>query len=327
MENTSSPTYSATINQKPDVTDILMNQTLVEFSLRQTMRWIVSPMVNPSIPVTVQRHLISKAYLTSIPPRGCHFQDITAEGLPVTRVSHGQEPRGILLYFHGGGYICGSPKTHRGLTGHLAKASGTMVIAPDYRLAPEHPFPAALDDAETIYRALLDEGHPAAAISMAGDSAGGGLAIALCIRLREKALPLPASLTLFSPWTDLSNDHLYAPEAEPLLNQGWIDKAARLYCGPESRSNPLVSPIHGDLSGLPPMLIQVGSEEILLNDSVRLADTAKKAGVEVNLAIFNSLWHVFQVHAGQLDRATEAVAEAGEFIRRHRVVEEDPAHP
>ena len=304
-----------------------MNQTALEFSLRQTMRWIVSPLLSPSIPVSLQRKLISKAYLTSIPPRGCQFQDIEAEGLALTRVSHSEEPRGIVLYLHGGGYICGSPKTHRGLTGHLAKSSNTMVIVPDYRLAPENPFPAALDDAETLYRALLDEGHPPEAISLAGDSAGGGLAVALCVRLRDRGVALPASLTLFSPWVDVSNDHLYSPEVEPLLSRRWIDKTARLYCGAESRSNPLISPIHADLSGLPPMLIQVGSQEILMNDAGRLADAANRDGIDVRLDIFNSLWHVFQIHAGQLDRATKAVDEAGEFIRLHQEIEEEAAHP
>jgi acetyl esterase/lipase len=303
-----------------------MNQKALELSLRQTMRWLISPLLSPRVPVRLQRELISKAYLTSIPPKHCVFQDIEAEGLSITRVSYSEEPRGIVVYFHGGGYICGSPKTHRGITGHLAKSSGAMVIVPDYRLAPEHPFPAALDDAETLYRALLDEGHPPAAISFAGDSAGGGLAVALAIRLRDRGIPLPASVTVFSPWVDLSNDHLYSPEQEPLLNREWIDKAARLYCGAESRSNPLISPVHADLSGLPPMLIQVGSEEILLNDAQRLADLANRDGVEVRLDIFNSLWHVFQIHAGQLDRATAAVEEAGEFIRRHQEIEEEPAH-
>lgn len=305
----------------------MMNQKALEFSLRQTMRWLVSPILSPLIPVRIQRELISKAYLTSIPPRGCRFQKIAAEGLPLTRVSYSDEPRGIVLYLHGGGYICGSSRTHRGLTGHLAKSSNTMVIVPDYRLAPEHPFPAALDDAENLYRALLDEGHPPAAISFAGDSAGGGLAVALAIRLREKGIPLPASLTLFSPWVDLSNDHLYSPEEEPLLSRQWIDKAARLYCGAASRSNPLVSPIHGDLSGLPPMLIQVGSEEILMNDSQRLAEAAKRDGIDVKLEIYNSLWHVFQVHAGQLDRATNALNGAAEFICQHQEIAEEDAHP
>lgn len=307
--------------------DTPMNQKALEFSLRQTMRWVVSPLLSPRIPVRIQRELISKAYLTSIPPKGCHFQKLEAEGLPLTRVSYSDEPRGIVLYFHGGGYICGSSRTHRGVTGQLSRSSGAMLIVPDYRLAPEHPFPAALDDAETLYRALLDEGHPPTAISFAGDSAGGGLAVTLAIRLRDKGIPLPASLTLFSPWADLSNDHLYSPEKEPLLSRQWIDKAASLYCGGESRSNPLISPVHGDLSGLPPMLIQVGSEEILMNDAQRLADVARRDGVEVRLDIYNSLWHVFQVHAGQLDRATEAVNDAGNFIRQHQKIEEEDAHP
>ena len=133
---------------------------------------------------------------------------------------------------------------------------------------------------------------------------------------------MPASLTLFSPWTDLSNDRLYSPENEPLLNKAWIDRSAALYCGSESRANPLISPVHGDLSGLPPMLIQVGSEEILMNDSVRLAEVASEAGVDVQLEVYNSLWHVFQNHAGQLDRATQALEDAAAFIQSHQRIEE-----
>jgi len=294
-----------------------MIQTAMEAGLRQTMKRLVRPLLHPAIPVALQRRLISKAYLTSIPPRGTRFEDIQAEGLSITRSCHGDNPDGVILYFHGGGYIIGSPRTHRGITGYLAKFSGAMVIAPDYRLAPENPFPAALDDAETVYCALLDEGHPPSTIALAGDSAGGGLAIALAMRLRDKGLPLPASLMVFSPWTDLSNQHLYAPECEPVLQKPWIDKAARLYCGHEPVSNPLISPVHGDLSGLPPLLIQVGSQEILLNDAQRLADAANRDSVDTRLEIHNSLWHVFQVHTGQLDRATDALETAAAFIRQH----------
>jgi acetyl esterase/lipase len=233
------------------------------------------------------------------------------------RVCHSDNPNGVVLYFHGGGYILGSAQTHKGITGHLAKASDAMVIVPDYRLAPENPYPAALDDAETIYRALLDEGHPPASLSLAGDSAGGGLAIALAMRLRDQGLPLPSSLMVMSPWTDLSNAQLYSPECEPVLQRRWIDKAARLYCGSEPVSNPYISPVYGDLSGLPPILIQVGSQEILLNDAQRLADVANRDNVDTCLEIYNSLWHVFQVHAGQLDRATDALETAGAFIRQH----------
>lgn len=294
-----------------------MIQTALEAGLRQTMARLVRPLLHPSVPVSIQRRLVSKAYLTSTPPRGTRFEEVEAEGLAMMRVCHSDTPSGVVLYFHGGGYILGSPKTHRGITGHLAKTSGTMVIVPDYKMAPENPYPAALDDAETVYRALLDEGHPPASLSLAGDSAGGGLAIALAMRLRDKGLPLPASIVVLSPWTDLSNAHLYSPECEPVLQRRWIDKAARLYCGSEPVSNPYISPVFGDLSGLPPILIQVGSQEILLNDAQRLADAADRDNVEARLEIYNSLWHVFQVHAGQLNRATDALKTAGAFIRQH----------
>ncbi|NMT64556.1 alpha/beta hydrolase [Marinobacter orientalis] len=294
-----------------------MIQAALETGLRQTMTRLVRPLLHPAVPVKLQRSLVSKAYLTSIPPRGTRFEDFEAEDLAITKVCHSENPSGVVLYFHGGGYIIGSPRTHRGISGHLARASGTMVIVPDYRLAPENPYPAALDDAETVYLALLDEGHPPASLSLAGDSAGGGLAIALAMRLRDKGLPLPSSLMVMSPWTDLSNARLYSAEYEPVLQRPWIDKAARLYCGSEPASNPYISPVYGDLSGLPPLLIQVGSQEILLNDARRLADAASQSCVDNRLEIYNSLWHVFQVHAGQLSRATRALETAGQFIRQH----------
>ncbi|MCL7943862.1 alpha/beta hydrolase [Marinobacter sp. ATCH36] len=296
-----------------------MIQTALEAGLRQTMTRLVRPLLHPAVPVGIQRSLVRKAYLTSVPPRGTRFEHFEAEGLAMMRVCHSENPTGVVLYFHGGGYIIGSPQTHRGITGHLARASSAMVIVPDYRLAPENPYPAALDDAEAVYLALLEEGHPPASLSLAGDSAGGGLAIALAMRLRDRGLPLPSSLMVMSPWTDLSDAHLYSPECEPVLQRRWIDKAARLYCGNEPVANPYVSPVYGDLSGLPPLLIQVGSQEILLNDAQRLAEAANRDSVDTRLEIYNSLWHVFQVHAGQLDRASEALATAGQFIRRHLI--------
>lgn len=295
-----------------------MLQHLLESSLRQTMNRMVRPLLHPAVPVSLQRTIIAQAYRSSIPPRGCKFDAVTVGGIKALRTLHGASTEGVVLYLHGGGYIIGSPSTHRGITGHLARASGHTIIAPDYRLAPEHPFPAALDDAEAAYEGLLKDGHAPASIAIAGDSAGGGLAIALAMRLRDKGRPLPASLTVFSPWVDLTHDHLYSPECEPVLQPRWIEKAARLYTGQEPRTNPLISPIHGDLSGLPPLLIQVGSEEILLNDAQRLSDRVNQQGGEATLEIYNSLWHVFQVHAGQLDRATDALTDAAAHLNRHR---------
>ena len=294
-----------------------MLQHLLETGLRQTMNRLVKPALHPKVPVSVQRTLTSQAYRTSVPPRGSRFQADTLASRPVIRSSFGQATRGAVLYLHGGGYIIGSATTHKGLTGHLAKASGCMVVAPDYRLAPEHPFPAALDDAEAAWLALIDEGFAPRQIAIAGDSAGGGLTITLAMRLRDSNQPLPASLIVFSPWVDLTQEALYSPECEPVLQPRWTAKAARLYAGQESLRNPLISPIFGNLEGLPPILIQVGSQEILLNDAERLASAATKAGVKTHLEVFNSLWHVFQVHSGQLDRATAAVQAAGEHIREH----------
>ena len=155
-----------------------MLQHLLETGLRQTMNRLVKPALHPKVPVSVQRTLIRQAYRSSIPPRDCRFQAGSLAGTPVIRSSFGQATRGAVLYLHGGGYIVGSAATHKGLTGHLAKSSGCMVVTPDYRLAPEHPFPAALDDAEAAWRALINEGFAPGQIAIAGDSAGGGLTIA-----------------------------------------------------------------------------------------------------------------------------------------------------
>ncbi|WP_228739480.1 alpha/beta hydrolase [Marinobacter arenosus] len=274
-------------------------------------------MLHPGVPVTLQRSLVRQAYRTSIPPRGSRFENDTIAGIPVTRSRFGTDSSGVVLYLHGGGYVIGSSNTHRGLTGHLAKTTGCQIITPDYRLAPEHPFPAALDDAEAVYTTLLEQGYKPGQIAVAGDSAGGGLSIALAMRLRDRTLPLPSSLTVFSPWVDLGQQQLYSPECEPVLNAGWTEKSARYYSAGESLTNPLISPVYGDLTDLPPLLIQVGSEEILLNDAERLAAVAQRDNVPTRLEVFNSLWHVFQVHAGQLDRATEALEDAGAHIKRH----------
>jgi len=294
-----------------------MLQQLLESALRQTMNRLVRPVLNPAVPIPLQRRIVRQAYRSSIPPRGARFESATVGGVPAIRTTFGRNSHGAVLYLHGGGYIIGSSSTHRGIAGHLAKTSGCTIVTPDYRLAPEFPFPAALDDAEACWNGLLEQGVKPEQIAVAGDSAGGGLSITLAMRLRDKGQPLPASLTVFSPWVDLTQEQLYAPECEPVLQAGWTSKAAKLYAGQESLTNPLISPIFGDLSGLPPLLIQVGSQEILLNDAERLADAANRHHVETRLEVFNSLWHVFQVHSSQLDRATDALETAGEHIKRH----------
>lgn len=294
-----------------------MFQPLLEAGLRQTMSRLVRPILSPRVPVALQRRLIRQAYRSSTPPRGCRFEHDTLADIPVLRTRASNAGTGIVLYLHGGAFMIGSPDTHRGLTGHLAKASECEIVTPDYRLAPEHPFPAALEDAHDVYLALIAQGVAPEQIALAGDSAGAGLCVALAMHLRDRGEPLPASLTLFSPWADLTQKQLYSPEREPVIQQAWTDKAARLYAGSEALDHPLISIVYGDFRNLPPMLIQVGSEEILLNDAVRLKDAAERDGVLVHLEIYNSLWHVFQVHAGQLDRATDAIRTAGDHIRSH----------
>ncbi|MGC8122017.1 alpha/beta hydrolase [Marinobacter sp. VGCF2001] len=294
-----------------------MFQPLLEAGLRGTMRHFVKPVLSRTFPLSVQRRYTREAYRTSYPPRDITFTRQDLAGVPVLHASPSGAAAGTVLYFHGGGYVMGSAATHRGIAGYLAKFSGCDVLVPDYRLAPEHPFPAAPDDAEAVYLALVNQGVSPETIALAGDSAGGGLCIALAMRLRDHSHPLPSSITCFSPWTDLSEQDLYTPECEPVLHAAWTFKAAKMYSNGLPLTHPLISPVHGDLSGLPPLLVQVGSQEVLLNDARRLIEAAKQHQVEATLEIYNNLWHVFQVHAAQLDRARDALAVAGQHISHH----------
>jgi len=294
-----------------------MFQPLLEAGLRQTMYRLVRPLLSNGVSLKLQRNLIRQAYRTSVPPRSVEFSQGTLGQVPVLRTRMSSHATGTIVYLHGGGYILGSAATHKGIAGHLAKLTGCEVIVPDYRLAPEHPYPAAPEDAEAVFRALVKEGKPAEKIAIAGDSAGGGLSLVLAMRLRDHGHPLPSSITCFSPWTDLTSQQLYSPECEPVLHASWVFKAAKMYAGEGALTNPMISPVFGDLKGLPPTLIQVGSQEILLNDATRLADAAKAAQVDATLEIYNGLWHVFQTHSAQLTRASDALVVAAKHIRRH----------
>jgi acetyl esterase/lipase len=218
----------------------------------------------------------------------------------------------VILYLHGGGYCVGSPATHRAVTGHLAKRCAARVFVPDYRLAPEHRFPAAVDDAVAAYRGLLAEGILPSDIAIAGDSAGGGLAVAAALRLRELGQPLPRALVLFSPWVDLTLEH--TPESVPgevMLGLPWVRWCARAYVGRAEARHGLVSPLHAELAGLPATLVQAGTDEILHGDSLRLRDRLQAAGVPVGYEEYPRRWHVFQANAGVLadaDRALDGVA-------------------
>lgn len=222
-----------------------------------------------------------------------------------------------LLYLHGGGYICGAPRTHRAITARLAERLGFCIFSLDYRLAPEHRYPAALQDALAAWRWLLEEGFRPDRIWLGGDSAGGGLALALMLACKQKGLPLPAGAMLFSPWTDLT-----CSGASISTNQescAWfmpaqVRFAADLYAGRHSKDDPLMSPLYGDLTGLPPLAIHVSDSELLYDDSVRLAAKAKAAGVPVLLEIWHGLPHAWPNFAGLMPEGDECLAAAADTL-------------
>ena len=252
-------------------------------------------------------------------PADVDLLDLTVAGRPARRVSTPgvREDRGT-LYLHGGGYVMGSLNTHQELMARVARATNAQVLGLEYRLAPEHVYPAAVDDAAAAYQWILEQGIAASRVVVAGDSAGGGLALALLLVLRERGLPLPAGAVLFSPWTDLtaSGDSVRTrAEADPMIGPGVLGPMAAHYAGSCAVGTPGISPLFGDLSGLPPLLIQVGDAEVLLDDSTRLHARARAAGVDSTLHNFAEAFHVFQAMPA-LPEAAEALAEVGVFFER-----------
>jgi acetyl esterase/lipase len=226
-----------------------------------------------------------------------------------------------ILYLHGGGYRLGSVSSHRDLIARIADASRCRVLAINYVLSPEHRFPAPIEDALTAYRWMRAQGMAPGNIAFAGDSAGGNLALATMLSLRGRGLPLPAAAALMSPWTDLTaSGASYASRAEvdPIHQRSMILLLARDYLGEGGDPrDPLASPIFADLAGLPPLLIQVGDRETVLDDSTVLAEKARAAGGETELQVFDGMIHVFQMFAAELAEARQAIASLSEFLRKH----------
>ncbi|WP_321794311.1 alpha/beta hydrolase [Caballeronia sp. J97] len=226
-------------------------------------------------------------------------------------------PRATILYLHGGGYYFCSPRSHRAITFGLAERSNARVFSLDYRLAPEHRFPAALDDSVAAYRRLLEDGVSAQSIAIAGDSAGGGLALATLLALRDAGDPLPAAAVVFSPWTDLTSggESMRTNEGrDPMYHASIFPRVAAQYLGAGDARNPYASPIFGEFEGLPPLLIQVGDTELLLDDSTRVAAKARAAGVRVELEIWRDVPHIFQIWSPFMPEARDALAHAASFI-------------
>lgn len=231
----------------------------------------------------------------------------------------GAPPDRLLLFLHGGAYVLGGCATHRHFVSYIARAAGVKTLLPEYRLAPENPFPAAVDDAVRVYRALLADGSAASNIAIGGDSAGGGLTMATLLALRDAGDRLPAAAFLLSPWLDLTasgESMTTRAAADPWFRPADLPAVAAHYCRPDEFRNPLVSPVYADLKGLPPLFIQVGADEILLSDSTRAADKVRAAGSEVELEIWPDLWHVFQSFVSVLPESREATRRLGTWIRR-----------
>ncbi len=248
-------------------------------------------------------------------------EPLSAGGVPAEWIIPEGAPEGnVLLYLHGGGYCIGSINTHRSMVSHIAGAAKTRVLLIDYRLAPENPFPAAVEDSTAAYRWLLSQGISAGDIIIAGDSAGGGLTVATLVSLKEKGIALPAAAVLISSWVDLAatGDSLISKaDIDPIVTKEALTEMAEAYMGDTDPRIPLVSPLYADLDGLPPMLIQVGTAEILLDDATRMADHARKAGVEVTLNIAEDMCHVWHGFTSMLPEALEAIEEVARFMRKH----------
>lgn len=257
---------------------------------------------------------------------------VSAGGVDGEWISPAHSPQGkAILYLHGGGFRIGSVSSHRDLIAQIAVASGCRVLAINYRLAPEHRFPAALDDALAAYEWMRDRGLEPANIAFAGDSAGGNLVLAAMLALRERRLALPVAAVLMSPWTDLAAtgaSYASRAEADPIHQRPMILALAKNYLGAQGDPrDPLVSPLYADLKGLPPLLIQVGDRETVLDDSVVFAANARAAGIDVDLQVWDGMIHVFQMFGAELPEAHQAIASVAGFLNRYLHVKAERASP
>lgn len=275
--------------------------------------------LDPALPWQVQRTRLDQATRISLLPRGTTVAERAIAGVPAEVVSSraaGSHP--TVIHFHGGGYCLGSAREARSWAAHLSARTGCRVVLPEYRLAPEHPYPAALEDARAVMRALSGQAEPGSVV-VSGDSAGGGLALALVLWMREEGLEPPAGCILLSPWLDLGRDRRAVPDLvhrDVLLSPDWLDACARAYADPSAWAGHLISPLHAAHSGLPPLLIQAGTDELLAPDAELLAGSASAAGVDVTYTRWPRMWHDFALQSGLLAAADSALAQASWFVRK-----------
>ncbi len=296
------------------VTTLRLPPGLMRVGMRQFGRRVL----DPGLPWEVQRRRLDQAIRSSPVPRGTSVAGRVLNGVRTEVVTaSGVRPERTVLHLHGGGYCIGSPRMMRTWAAHLSARAACRVVVPDYRLAPAHPHPAGLDDARAVMDALLSEG-PRASIVVSGDSAGGGLALSFILALRDAGESLPAGCMLASPWLDLSRDRRAVPglvRREVMLSPGWLEACALAYAPRADWAAPSVSPLLAGHGGLPPLLIQAGSEELLASDAERLAASASAAGADVTYTRWPRMWHDFVLQPGLVAAADSAVAQAAWFVQ------------
>lgn len=287
--------------------------------MKKALQNSIKPLLSPHTSIKTQRLLTDIGLRMNLLPLGTHITPVDIDGLNAEWIAnkHHNSTDTIILYLHGGAYNIGSTKSHRNLTSHLAKASEATILLLDYRLAPEHPYPAALTDAVKAYKWLIDCGHLAEDIVIVGDSAGGGLAVATALSLKDEGLQMPRALGLISPWADMtmSGESVKSKaDLDPMIRKDWLDAMINNYATDLPPDSPLCSPIYADLEGLPPVYIQVGSDEILLDDAVRLAQRIESSGGRVNLDVWEDMWHVWHFQAGLIPEANKAIEEMADHL-------------
>jgi monoterpene epsilon-lactone hydrolase len=287
-------------------------------AIKEQLRQVAGSL-DPSMELDELRAVYDQIAALTGEPEGVTWTDVDAGGVPaIWADSSGGADDRVVQYVHGGGYVIGAAEYYRKLTGHLANAIGCRVLNVDYRLAPEHPHPAPVEDSTTAYRWLIDQGIEPGHIAIAGDSAGGGLTVATLLSLRAAGLPQPAAALPLSPWVDMegTGDSMTTrADRDLLVHADQLKGMADAFLQGQDPRDPLAAPLHADLSGLCPLYIQVGDDESLLDDSVRLAERARQAGVECRLDVFPEMQHVFQMAAGNMPEADEAIGRLAEWVR------------
>ena len=286
---------------------------VMRFGVRQLGRRCL----NPALPWPVQRARLEQLGLAQRLPPGTTVDEQAIGGVPAEVVSAGgPDPALTVIHFHGGGYCVGSAGTAREWAAHLSARTGCRVVLPEYRLAPEHPHPAALEDARAVMKALSGQDQPGPVL-VSGDSAGGGLALALILSLRDEGQELPAGCILLSPWLDLGRDRRAVPDLvhrDVLLSPDWLEACARAYADPSAWADHSVSPLRAAHYGLPPLLIQAATDELLAPDAELLAASASASGVDVTYTRWPRLWHDFVLQPGLLAAADSALAQSAWFV-------------